>query len=110
MYKDYLFKIIAGDVEGEEILCKAVSQEDAINILVYNYGFFEGDLKYLGDYTVEEDEMMGIDTFLGIYFLLRQFVKNFTNLDPGTFSKFWEIYQLFTSARALGTEAPYSSP
>lgn len=63
MYKDYLFEIIAGDGEGEEILCEAVSKEDAINILVYNYGFFEGELKYLGEYTVEEGEIMGIDTY-----------------------------------------------
>lgn len=63
MYKDYLFEIIAGDGEGEKIFCEAVSKEDAINILVYNYGFFEGDLKYLGEYTVEEGEIMGIDTY-----------------------------------------------
>lgn len=63
MYKDYLFEIIAGDGEGEEILCEAVSKEDAINILVYNYGFFEGDLKFLGEFTIEEGEIMGIDTY-----------------------------------------------
>lgn len=63
MYKDYLFEIVAGDGEGEEILCEAISKEDAINILVYNYGFFEGDLKFLGEFTIEEGEIMGIDTY-----------------------------------------------
>ena len=63
MYKDYLFEIVAGDGEGEWIFCEAVSKEDAINILVYNYGFFEEELKYLDEYSVEEAEMMGYDTY-----------------------------------------------
>ena len=63
MYKDYLFEITKGFNEGEEILCEAKSYKDAMNILLFNYGFMADELEFLGEYTVEEGEAMGLDTY-----------------------------------------------
>ena len=63
MYKDYMFEILEGFNEGEEILCEALSYNDAINTLIYNYGFKREELKYLGAISIEEGEMLGLDTY-----------------------------------------------
>ena len=52
----------------------------------------------------------GMELSIWQLFLLQQFVKNFTNLDPGTFSRIWEIYQLLTSARSGNWGAVFPSP
>lgn len=61
---DYLFVgTEESDFEGEEILCEAVSLEDAWNILMYNYGFEREELRFIEKMSVEDGEMLGLDTY-----------------------------------------------
>ena len=62
--KDYLFVGTEEYAfEGEEILCEAKSLEDAWNILLYNYNFAKEELEFIEEMSVEDGEMLGLDTY-----------------------------------------------
>lgn len=62
--KDFLFVMTENSAnEGEEILCEAKDLFDAWNILLYNYNFSTEELEFVEEMSVEEGEMLGLDTY-----------------------------------------------
>lgn len=61
---DYLCEFTeASECEGEEFLVEAPSMEEAIRILLEDYDFAIGEFRILEQLTVEEGEMLGLDTY-----------------------------------------------
>lgn len=59
--KNYLFKIVSGDYEGEEFFVQAENKTDAFTVA---REVAEGEkIRCLGIYSDEEAEMMGYDTY-----------------------------------------------
>jgi len=60
---DYLFTVITedGDLYGEEFFVECDTFEDACGIAMDN--FPDEELRYLGKFSPEEAEMMGLDTY-----------------------------------------------
>lgn len=64
MMYDYLFELTEySDNEGEQILCEEPSLEDAWRRLIEECGFQPKELRYIGELSVEEGEMLGLDTY-----------------------------------------------
>lgn len=51
------------DYEGEELLCEEPTLEAAWNTLDHYYGFTHEDLRFVRKMSVEEGEMLGLDTY-----------------------------------------------
>lgn len=64
MKRDYLFVFTEeSDNAGDEVLCEAESLEDAYDIMYGYYEFKEEELKYVEDMSIEEGELLGLDTY-----------------------------------------------
>lgn len=64
MMYDFLFELTEySDNEGEQILCEEASLEDAWRRLIDECGFQPKELAYVGKLSVEEGEMLGLDTY-----------------------------------------------
>lgn len=51
------------ECEGEEFLVEATSVEEAIHILLEDWDFAIGEFRVLSQLSVEEGEMLGLDTY-----------------------------------------------
>ena len=58
--KDYLF---LDNESGEQFFVECESLDEAWEIARDNWGEETDDLEYLGEYSVEEAEILGYDTF-----------------------------------------------
>lgn len=64
MKRDYLFVFTEeSDNAGEEVLCEASSLDEAYDIMYGYYEFTEEELKYVEEMSVEEGELLGLDTY-----------------------------------------------
>lgn len=64
MKRDYLFVFTEeSDNAGEEVLCEASSLDEAYDIMYGYYEFKEEELKYVEKMSVEEGELLGLDTY-----------------------------------------------
>lgn len=64
MKRDYLFVFTEeSDNAGDEVLCEANSLEEAYDIMYGYYEFKEEELKYVEEMSVEEGELLGLDTY-----------------------------------------------
>ena len=61
---DFLFELTEySENEGEHILCEAASLESAWTILCWQNGFKRNELRFIERMSVEEGEMLGLDTY-----------------------------------------------
>ena len=61
---DFLFELTKfSENEGEQILCEAASLESALTVLCWQYGFKRRELHFIERMSVEEGEMLGLDTY-----------------------------------------------
>lgn len=61
---DFLFELTEySENEGEQILCEAASLESALTILCWQNGFERKELRFIECMSVEEGEMLGLDTY-----------------------------------------------
>lgn len=61
---DFLFELTEySENEGEQILCEAASLESAWTVLCWQYGFKRKELRFIERMSVEEGEMLGLDTY-----------------------------------------------
>lgn len=64
MMKDFLFELTEdSENEGELILCEEKSLEAAWRRLVIDNGFEYKELRFIEEMSVEEGEMLGLDTY-----------------------------------------------
>lgn len=64
MMKDFLFELTEdSENEGELILCEEESLDAAWRCLVVDNGFEYKELRFIEEMSVEEGEMMGLDTY-----------------------------------------------
>ena len=64
MIYDFLFEFTEySDNEGEQILVECGTVRDAWNILIDDYKFSNKELHYIERMSVEEGEMLGLDTY-----------------------------------------------
>ena len=60
---DFLFEFIDGEWEGEQILCEEPTLADAWETLCGTWGFERKELRFIERMSVEEGEMLGLDTY-----------------------------------------------
>ena len=61
---DFLFELTEySDNEGEQILCEATSLDSAWACLMFDHGFTKKELRFIERMSVEEGEMLGLDTY-----------------------------------------------
>ena len=61
---DFLFELTEySENEGEQILVECASLPEAWGILLDQYGFEKREFKYIMRMSVEEGEMLGLDTY-----------------------------------------------
>lgn len=61
---DYLFELTEySENEGEQILCEAASLKSAWTILCWQHGFKRNELCFIERMSIEEGEMLGLDTY-----------------------------------------------
>ena len=61
---DFLFELTEYSAnEGEQILCEAASLESALTVLCLQNGFRREELRFIERMSVEEGEMLGLDTY-----------------------------------------------
>jgi hypothetical protein len=60
---DFLFEFIDGEWEGEQILCEEPTLADAWETLCGQYGFERKELRFIERMSIEEGEMLGLDTY-----------------------------------------------
>ena len=63
-FYDFLFELTEqSENEGEQILCEETTLDAAWNCLLNMYGFEKGELRYLDRLSIEDGEMLGLDTY-----------------------------------------------
>ena len=63
-FYDFLFELTENsENEGEQILCEETTLEAAWNCLLNMYGFERRELRFIERMSVEEGEMLGLDTY-----------------------------------------------
>lgn len=61
---DFLFVLTEySDNEGEQILVECDTLEQAFKILIQQYDFQTDDIRFIERLSVEEGEMLGLDTY-----------------------------------------------
>lgn len=60
---DFLFEFIDGEWEGEQILCEESTLTDAWKTLCGTWDFERNELRFIERMSVEEGEMLGLDTY-----------------------------------------------
>ena len=63
-FYDFLFELTENsENEGEQILCEETTLDAAWNCLLNMYGFERNELRFIERISVEEGEMLGLDTY-----------------------------------------------
>lgn len=63
-FYDFLFELTEeSENEGEQILCEETTLDSAWNCLLNMYGFQREELQFVERLSVEEGEMLGLDTY-----------------------------------------------
>ena len=63
-FYDFLFELTENsENEGEQILCEEPTLTDAWETLCEQYGFEREELRFIRRMSVEEGEMLGLDTY-----------------------------------------------